>query len=488
MGVFVIIILSIYFVVIFTISRIVDTKSKGNVTFFTANKKSPWYIVSIGMVGASISGVTFISVPGMVVSHNMSYMQMVLGFIIGYLIVAYVLLPIYYKLNLISIYEYLKIRLGEKSYKTGASFFILSKIIGSSAKLYIIAIIVHSLIAKDYNISFGVTVCVLILFVWLYTLKSGVKTIVWTDTVQTIFLILALVLIIYEIIHSLGFSFSESLDFVSNNNHSQIFFWDNWKESNNFFKQFLSGILIVIVMTGLDQDMMQKNLTCKNLKYAQKNMLWYGSAFIPLNLLFLSLGVLLLGYASKNGITLPVSSDQILPFLATEYLGKVVLIFFIIGIISASFSSIDSAMTSITTSIYIDILGYDVNESQKMRKLIHISISFIFILTILIFKVFEGQSILIVIYKIASLTYGPLLGMFAFSILRKDNIKDSLVPLICILSPIISIIFEYSFSNFFDYNIGYEILLINALITFMGLYAIKTKTKNSFAYLGRKNI
>ena len=342
-------IIAVYIGILMFISYLVSKRGSDNDAFFLGNKKSPWYIVAIGMLGDSISGVTFVSVPGMVGQFDMSYMQMVLGFFPGYLIVAFILLPLYYKLNLTSIYGYLDTRFGNSSYKTGASFFILSRIVGSASKLYLIALILQTLIFDQWNIPFYVTVAGIITLIWAYTHKSGMKTIVWTDALQTICLLAALILIIWQVSNKLGFDISQTIDAVRTSQHSRIFFFDDWASRQNFFKQFLSGIFIVIVMTGLDQNMMQKNLTCKNLKDAQKNMVTYGFGFIPMNYLFLSLGILLLTFISAQGITLPEKSDQILPMLATEYLGFPVLACFAIGIIAASFSNADSALTSITT-------------------------------------------------------------------------------------------------------------------------------------------
>lgn len=477
MGIYVIIIILIYFGLLLLISHFTSKKSD-NQTFFLANRQSPWYIVAIGMIGASISGVTFVSVPGIVGKIDMTYMQMVAGFIPGYLFVACVLLPLYYKLNLTTIYGYLDQRFGKYSYKTGASFFILSRIIGSASKLYLVALILQTLIFDKWNIPFYVTVSSIILLIWLYTYRSGIKTIIWTDALQTLCLLVAVILIIYQIASNLDLNVPETVNTIVSNEHSRIFVFDDWASKQNFFKQFFSGILIVIVMTGLDQDMMQKNLTCRNLKDAQKNVMSYGIAFIPLNLLFLGLGVLLLIFASKNGITLPRNTDEILPYLVTEYLGLPVLICFTIGIIAASFSNADSALASLTTSVCVDLLNIEkkeINHAQKLRKKVHFLISLLFLLIILLINYIGQNNILDTIYKAASYTYGPLLGLFFFGLFTKRRIIDKMAPFICILAPLLSFILEYSLKTFCGYNVGYEILLFNGFITLFGLWAISKK-------------
>lgn len=463
------------------ISYIVSKKGSDNDAFFLGNKKSPWYIVAIGMLGDSISGVTFVSVPGMVGQFDMSYMQMVLGFFPGYLIVAFILLPLYYRLNLTSIYGYLDTRFGNFSYKTGASFFILSRIVGSASKLYLIALILQTLIFDQWNIPFYVTVAGIIALIWAYTHKSGMKTIVWTDALQTICLLAALILIIWQVSSKLGFDIPQAIDTVRTSQHSRIFFFDDWASRQNFFKQFLSGIFIVIVMTGLDQNMMQKNLTCKNLKDAQKNMVTYGFGFIPMNYLFLSLGILLLAFISAQGTALPEKSDQILPMLATEYLGFPVLACFTIGIIAASFSNADSALTSITTSTCVDLLGTekkDQETSKKIRSRVHMLVCLVFFIVILFIDRISQNSILDTIYKLASYTYGPLLGLFFFGLFTKINIKDKFVPIICILAPAISYLTELILLKFGNYHVGYEILLLNGLLTTIGLLCISQRKVN----------
>lgn len=477
MGIYIIVVIAIYFGLLFLISHL-TSRNSDNETFFLANRKSPWYVVAIGMIGASISGVTFVSVPGMVGKIDMTYMQMVLGFIPGYLIVAYVLLPLYYRLNITTIYSYLGQRFGERSHKTGSSFFILSRIIGSASKLYLVALILQTFVFDQWNIPLYVTVTGIIALIWLYTYRSGIKTIVWTDALQTLCLVLALIMIIYHVVSELNFGVGETVSAVLESEHSRIFVFDDWTSKQNFFKQFISGVLIVVVMTGLDQDMMQKNLTCRTLKDAQKNMISYGFAFAPLNYLFLALGILLLVFASVKGIALPSNTDEILPYLATEYLGLPVLICFTVGIIAASFSNADSALASLTTSVCVDLLKVnkkDKRHAEKVRTRVHLLMSLMFILTILLIDYIGQNNILDTIYKAASYTYGPLLGLFFVGLFTKWIPFDKYVPYICVMSPILSFVLEFILKTFCSYSVGYEILLFNGILTIFGLYLISLK-------------
>lgn len=475
-GVTILIVFAAYFGILYLVSYLISRKNADNEAFFIANRQSPWYIVAIGMIGTSISGVTFVSVPGMVATFNMSYMQMVFGFFFGYLLVANILLPIYYKLNLISIYSYLDQRFGFWSYKTAAAFFILSRITGSAAKLFLVALILQKLVFEQWNIPFEITVTAIVFCIWLYTRKSGIKTIVWTDTLQTLSFIVAVVLIIWQVSTRLDFDLKTTFSSIYNNPHSRIFVFDDWKSPQNFFKQFFSGIFIVIVMTGLDQDIMQKNLTCKNLRDAQKNMLSYGFLFIPLNLLFLSLGVLLLVFAGKFNIALPAASDQALPYLVSNYLGTPCLLFFSIGIIGAAFANADSALTSLTTSFCVDFLSIHKKQTKKkaleIRKLVHIAMSLSFIIAILLINYIGQNNILDTIYKIASYTYGPLLGLFTLGLFSKIKVVDKYVPYVCIFAPICCYCFEIALFQLFKYKLGYEILILNGLLTMVGLLII----------------
>lgn len=469
----------IYFSLLLLISRFAGKGSGTNAAFFKGENRSPWYIVSIGMIGASISGVTFVSVPGMVRTIDMTYMQMVFGFFFGYLVVAHLLLPLYYRLNLTSIYTYLGKRLGNRSYVTGSLFFLLSRMLGTAAKLYLVCLILYTYVF-DALVPFGLIAAGAILLVWLYTNKSGIKTIVWTDALQTLCLVLALLGIIYSVVTQLNFTFPEMVEAISESSMSRIFVFDDWISKRNFFKQFFSGIFIVIVMTGLDQDMMQKNLTCKNLRDAQKNMYCYGFSFVPLNFLFLCLGILLVLLAGKLNLALPPVNDDILPMFTTQgHLGRGVLVLFTIGIIAAAFSNSDSALTAMTTSFCVDILRTEEEKdplvAKRKRRVVHMILSVLLVLFICLIRLINSQSVIDVIYIIASYTYGPLLGMFAFGLLTKRLAKDKLVPWIAIASPLLCYAIDFWVGRSFGYKFGYELLMLNGLITFTGLYLFSNR-------------
>jgi Na+/proline symporter len=412
-------------------------------------------------------------------------MQMVFGFFFGYLVIAYVLLPLYYRLNLTTIYGYLEQRFGRKSYKTGAWFFLLSKIVGAAARLYLVAFILQTLVFDAWGIPFVITVIGIILVIWLYSHKSGIKTIIWTDWLQTILFLTTLVLIVWQVSTRLNFNIGDTIAAIGNSPHSRIFVFDDWGSTQNFFKQFFSGMFITIVMTGLDQDQMQKNLTIRTLKDAQKNVVSYGFAFAPINFLFLSLGVLLIIFAEQNGIVLPEVSDNILPVIASEYLGPGVLGIFIVGIVAAAFSSADSALTALTTSFCVDILDMKAlsqtkeqeKKDVKTRGIVHIGISIVFVLIILIIETIGSDSIITAIYKLASYTYGPLLGLYGFGLYTKVKPKDMYVPYIAIAAPIFCFIIEMLMKHLYNYQVGYELLLINGLITGLGLWIISTRKK-----------
>ncbi|EKN10658.1 sodium:solute symporter [Parabacteroides goldsteinii] len=474
-------IIAIYFGILLLIAWITGRKSTSNDAFFLGNRKSPWYIVSIGMIGTSLSGVTFVSVPGMVRSIDMTYMQTVFGFFFGYILIAKVLLPLYYKLKLTSIYSYLGDRIGKRSYKTGASFFLLSKIVGAAARLYLVVLILQHYVFSTWNIPFWVTVIISIFLVWLYTYRSGIKTIIWTDTLQALCLIAMLVVIIWKVKDAMELDMGGMVQTLTENPHFRIFEFNDWHSTQHFVKQFFSGIFITIVMTGLDQDMMQKNLSCKSLKDAQKNMYTYGFAFTPVNFLFLALGVLLLSLASQKNIELPALNDDILPMFCTSgILGHSILIFFTIGIIAAAFSSADSALTALTTSFCVDILGVEkeeANKAKRTRLMVHLLISALFAIIILIFKAVNSRSVIDAIYMIASYTYGPLLGLFVFGLFTKKQPRDKYVPYICILSPLICFATDYLVKQHTGYAFGYEMLMLNGAITFFGLWAASVKHK-----------
>lgn len=474
-------IIAIYFGILLLIAWITGRKSTSNDAFFLGNRKSPWYIVSIGMIGTSLSGVTFVSVPGMVRSIDMTYMQTVFGFFFGYILIAKVLLPLYYKLKLTSIYSYLGDRIGKRSYKTGASFFLLSKIVGAAARLYLVVLILQHYVFSTWNIPFWVTVIISIFLVWLYTYRSGIKTIIWTDTLQALCLVAMLVVIIWKVKDAMELDMGGMVQTLTENPHFRIFEFNDWHSTQHFVKQFFSGIFITIVMTGLDQDMMQKNLSCKSLKDAQKNMYTYGFAFTPVNFLFLALGVLLLSLASQKNIELPALNDDILPMFCTSgILGHSILIFFTIGIIAAAFSSTDSALTALTTSFCVDILGVEkeeANKAKRTRLMVHLLISALFAIIILIFKAVNSRSVIDAIYMIASYTYGPLLGLFVFGLFTKKQPRDKYVPYICILSPLICFATDYLVKQHTGYAFGYEMLMLNGAITFFGLWVASVKHK-----------
>lgn len=477
-GISILLIIIFYFSILLLVSYFVGRKSSDNDAFFLGNKKSPWWIVAIGMVGSSISGVSFISVPGMVRNIDFTYMQTVFGFFFGYLIIANVLLPLYYKLNLTSIYTYLEQRFGKYSYKTGASFFLLSRTIGSGVRLFLVTLILQHLVFDAWHIPFVLTASSAVLLIWLYTHRSGIKTIVWTDTIQTICLVSALVLLVVQVAKQLNFSVEDFVNSMINDKNTRIFVFDDWHSKQNFFKQFFSGIFIAIVMTGLDQDMMQKNLTCKNLKSAKKNMYWYGIAFVPLNLLFLTLGAMILMLSAKMQLTLPANSDDILPLFATQYLGSTVTFLFVIGIIAATFASSDSALASLTTSFSVDILGIQHMEpkiAERKRKYTHIGMSILFVVIMIAFKALNNTNVIDAVYKIASYTYGPLLGMFSFGLFTKRMVHDKMVPFIAAAAPILCFILNVIMTRFVNYPLGYELLMINGMITFVGMWVFSTK-------------
>ena len=454
----------IYFAVLFGISRLTGRHAT-NETFFRANRRSPWYMVAFGMIGASISGVTFVSVPGMVTSIDMTYMQTCLGFILGYIAVAFILLPLYYRQNLTTIYSYLGQRLGPRAYKTGASFFLLSKMTGAVVRFYVVCMILQRFVFEAWGIPFAVTVSVMVALIWLYTRQGGIKTLVWTDTFQTVCLFGALLLIIYKVSGLLGLSLTEAVDAIATDAHSRMFVFDDWVSKQNFWKQFLSGVFIVIVMTGLDQDMMQKNLTCKSLREAQKDMCTYGVAFVPANLLFLSLGVLLVMLAQLQG--LPVAmGDALLPDFVQQS-GLSVVIPFTIGLTAASFSSADSALTSLTTSYCVDIRGRAGDE--RLRKRAHLGISVLFVVMILLFRLLNSTSVIDAIYVMCGYTYGPLLGLFAFGMLTKRKPCDQFVPYICVASPLVCYGIDTLTWQLSGYRFGYELLMLNGLLTFLAL-------------------
>lgn len=475
----VILIIVFYFAALLVVGAL-TSRNANNESFFNGNKQSPWYVIAFGMIGASLSGVTFISVPGWVGDTQFSYLQLVFGYLLGYFVVANVLLPLYYKLNLTSIYSYLETRFGIYSYKTGASFFLISRIIGSSFRLYLVAAVLQVAVFDAWNLPFWLTVVVTISLIWLYTNKGGIKTIIWTDTLQTAMLLVAVVLSIYFISDKMGWSFSEMISQIRKSEYSRVWFFDDWNDKRHFVKQFFSGAFITIVMTGLDQDMMQKNLSCRNLADAKKNMYWYGFAFLPVNLIFLSLGALLFIFAANLGVSVPAQTDNLFPLIATQgYLPKVAGVLFLLGIVAAAYSSADSALTALTTSFTVDILNsrsFTDAKLARVRRMVHVVISIVVALVILIFRAVNDQSVISAIFTVAGYTYGPLLGLYAFGLFTKRKVYDKWVPLVAIASPIICFyLSKYSVQLLNGYKFGFELLILNGFLTFLGLLLLTRK-------------
>lgn len=473
----ILLIIGLYFLMLFGVSYLTSKKAD-NAAFFVGDRKSPWYIVAIAMIGTSISGVTFISVPGWVTSTQFSYLQMVLGFVAGYFVIAFLLLPLYYKMNLMSIYGYLDKRFGINSYRTGSVFFLISKMLGCGVRMYLTALVLQIVLFDKMGVSFALNIVVTMIIVWLYTFKGGVKTLVWTDMIQTLSLILGVVLCIYFVAHQLGLDFKGLYQTVSESADSQIWFFDDSNDKRYFWKQFLAGMFTTIAMTGLDQDMMQKNLSCKNIRDAQKNVLSYGIMFLPVNLLFLALGIILYLFASIQQIPLPEKTDQVFPVLATQgYLPQIVGILFIMGLIAAAFSSAGSALTALTTSFTIDILG--ANKKDNAEKLehtriwVHVGNTILMGIIIYAFKLLNNTSVIDAVYILASYTYGPLLGLYFFGLFTRRAVRDRWVPYIAVLSPVLCYILSSNSERWFNgYQIGYELLIINGAITFVGMYLL----------------
>jgi Na+/proline symporter len=455
-------IISIYFLVLILISYFTG-KSDSNDAFFLGNKQSPWYIVSFGMIGATLSGVTFISVPGWVADSQFSYMQMILGMTAGYIVIANVLMPIYYRMNLTSIYAYLGDRFGESTHQTGAFFFLLSRTIGASFRLYLVANVMQIAIFDAWNVPFWLTVSLTIILIWIYTFRSGIKTIIWTDTLQTLFMLLAVGVSIWLISDKMGLGLVELSHTIRESQYSQVFFWEG---KQHFLKQFLSGAFLAIVMTGLDQDMMQKNLSCRSLSDAKKNMYSFSVVLIVVNIFFLALGAMLYLYAEQIGMGI-TKGDDLFPLVALKAdLGLGVGIFFILGLIAAAYSSADSALTSLTTSFCVDFMNIEHKAERQQiqtRKWVHVGFSVVLVLAILIFKAINDDSVISALFKVAGYTYGPLLGLFAFGIFTKWNIKDRAVPIVAVLSPVIAYVLQLYIP------FGFELLMVNGGITFLGL-------------------
>lgn len=476
----------VYTILILLIAHITSKKST-NEAFFNGNRKSPWFVVAYGMIGASLSGVTFMSVPGGVYTGHFTYLGIVFGYVIGYAVIAWILLPLYYKLKLTSIYSYLEMRFGQNSEKTGAAFFIISRLIGSALRMYLVVFVLYEFVFKTFGIPFFVPAIIFVALILIYTFKGGIKTVVWTDTLQTTFLILAAVLTVVFLLKKLDMSIFEVLSLSAEKGITKVFETD-WTNNKFFVKQILSGAFITITMTGLDQDMMQKNLTCKTLRDAQKNVMTSSLLFIIVNIIFLCLGATLIFYAQQTGFQLPVNennvviNDMIFPSIAFS-LSSLTSIFFIIGIIAAGYSSADGTLTALTTTFCFDFMHIDKNtkltenEIAKRRKIIHICFAVLYLLIIILFRPFHNDSLIDKLFDIAGYTYGPLLGLYSFGLFVKNRTpNDKLVPYIAVLSPVISYLLNlYSEELFFGYKFGFEILIVNGLITFMALLAISKK-------------
>jgi Na+/proline symporter len=469
-----------YTILLFVITWITSKKAN-NESFYIGNKASPWYIVAYGMIGASLSGVTFMSLPGWVNETQFTYMMVVFGYLVGYTIIALVLLPLYYRLNLTSIYTYLEQRFGFWSYKTGAFFFILSRVIGASFRMFLVVNVLQVFIFDAWHVPFGLTVGIFILLIILYTFKGGIKTIIWTDTLQTTFMLAAVIISIWLISDNLHLSFYQLITKVSESDYSRLLVTD-WHDKRFFLKQFLSGIFIAIVMTGLDQEMMQKNLSCRNLRDAQKNMFSFSVVLVFVNLMFLFLGAVLLIYSKASGIEMPLRSDDLFPILSLRYLGPVAGLVFMIGLISAAYPSADGALTSLTTSFSIDFLGIaknnklDEGQKRRLRYKVHIGFALLLLVVIIFFRSINDRAVIDKLFTVAGYTYGPLLGLFSFGLFTKFAVKDRWVPLIAVASPIVCyFISDLSLYLFNGYKFGFELLILNGLLTFSALLMIRKR-------------
>ncbi|MCK0136951.1 sodium:solute symporter [Arenibacter sp. S6351L] len=479
-------IISIYFVLLMTISYF-TSRNRSDESYFTGDRQSPWFLVAFGMVGAGLSGVTFVSLPGMVGNNNFYFYQFILGNVVGYLFITFVLIPLYYRLRLVSIYGYLDQRYGVKTYKTGSLFFLVSQSFGAALRLLLASKILQFALFDKLNIPFPITVIIILLLVWLYTNKSGIKTIVWTDTLQTTFLVLGAIITIYTITSSLNLSFSGAIQQVTEHKYFEVFNWEN-KSSNNFFKQFIAGILVAIAMIGLDQNMMQKTLTCKNQWDAQKNTLTYSLILAITQFLFLGLGVLLYIYAENNGIILAtgengalLDTDNLFPDLALNHLGVFAGVSFLLGIIAASFSSVDSSLTALTTSFtydFLDISHKSSADKKRLKNWVLLGFSAVLFLIIMLFANSRGD-VVSLIFKVAGYTYGPLLGLYMLGMFTKIAVKDKWVPLICVLAPVLTYLLSVFFAQSFNFDFGFINIAVNAGLTILGLLLVKRKAETA---------
>lgn len=493
----ILILIVLYFGILFLISYFSSRKDSGNDAFFKANKNSKWYLVAFGMIGTALSGVTFISVPGLVGDPNIQfkYFQFVLGNAIGFIVVATVLLPLYYRMNLTSIYGYIEQRLGKMAYKTAATIFLLSRTLGSSVRLYLVVIVLQRYVFDAFQVPFWITVFGSLALIFAYTYKGGLKTIIITDTLQTLFLVLSVVFTIFFICNSLDYSIPEAFEAIKNSNYSKIFFLEDYHKATFFWKQIIGGIFVTIAMVGLDQDLMQKNLSCKNIAEAQKNMFTFTAVFVIINIFFLSVGALLYIYAEKNGVSIPLDTvsgkprtDLLFPEIAFHHLTLIPAIVFLLGLIAATFATTDSALTALTTSFCVDFLGMDKTENQtkpnivRTRHLVHVGFSVLMFLVILVIYAVNSDSVVSLIFKVAALTYGPLLGLYSFGLFMKTKtVNDQLVPIVCIIAPILTFLLSFYAKDLFGtYEFAEELILINGIFTFIGLLLIsKPATKET---------
>lgn len=473
-----------YFLLLLLVSHL-TARDSSNDSFFRAGRRSPWFLVAFGMIGTSVSGVSFVSVPGYVGVTQMTYLQMCIGFFFGYLVIAFLLLPMYYRRGLTSIYSYLEQRFGLASQKSGSVLFLLSKMTGACARFYLVCLILQQFVFERFGVPFIVTVLIILLLVWLYTRRAGIRTLVYTDSLQTLCMLTALVVVIVLVMGKMNLDWGALCQTVSESEYSRIFVWDDWMSKQSFWKQFLSGVFVAIVMTGLDQDMMQKNLTCKNLREAQKDVCTYGVFFIPVNFLFLVLGVLLYTFAAGQGINVPAKTDQLFPMLVQEgWFGYGVTVLFVLGIAAAAFSSVDSALTALTTSFCIDILDIekkqlDEGRATRIRRRVHIAVVFVFVIFTLIFKALNSTSVIDAIYIMASYTYGPLLGLFAFGLFTRKMPRDRFIPVVCVLSPVICYALSVIVPQYTGYQFGYELLMLNGLLTFAALWGLSLRHRTA---------
>lgn len=478
----VIITIAAYFALLMGISWFAS-RGSDNSTFFTGNRQAPWGLVAFAMIGAAISGVTFISVPGMVVGKGYAYLQMVLGFIVGYFAIAFVLVPLFYKRNLISIYGYLEGRFGRKTYRTGAWFFFVSKILGASVRFFVVCAVLQLLVFSPLHIPFEFNVIVTIALIWLYTVQGGVKTLIWTDTLKSFCLIMSVILCIYFVARNLGFGVADTVKAISDHHTSRMFFFDNPMEGTYFWKQFLAGVFMAIATNGLDQDMMQRNLACKDSRQSQKNMIVSGITQFFVIALFLLLGTLMVIFMERNSIEMPAKTDDIFGMVAThDSIPVIVGILFVVGLISAAYSAAGSALTSLTTSFTVDILGAHKTDNQqrltRTRKMVHIAMSVVMGLVIIAFYYLSNADAISAVYTLASYTYGPILGLFVYGLFGKRPVRDRLVPVVCILAPALSWTTQWLLHRWFGYETSFELLLMNAAYTIIGLAVLSIGKKS----------